>query len=358
VTNLKLCVDICSPVEIAGWVDDDGPLEVIEIVVNNNWVSSLSPTAYRPDLEQAGIGGGQRAFCFPLTGRLQRGYNLVAIKRGSEILYENPDVLLLPSDDQDKLPIEIAQAADHPRDTVARLNEELLEKDSQIILLSDRVHQLESIVIAKYLFLEEKDDDQRKVIVEKDILLNEKDAMLNEKDAVLKEKDAVIVRLNTERDGIISEVTSTQISCEKMEAALNEAESLLRYVSERYTNTQSKRFLRRLRNRWRYTVSGYRSRFTPYNTIRNSSLFDQSYYLACNPDVKASGIDPVVHYLRIGSLEGRSPSPYFSEARYRNLHPDVVSHALSGVEHYETQGRSEGRRLFERIPHPKGSVVK
>lgn len=40
-----------------------------------------------------------------------------------------------------------------------------------------------------------------------------------------------------------------------------------------------------------------------------SPFFDPAYYLASNPDVAASGMDPLVHYLLTGRVEGRSPTP-------------------------------------------------
>lgn len=36
--------------------------------------------------------------------------------------------------------------------------------------------------------------------------------------------------------------------------------------------------------------------------------FDQAYYLANNPDVKATGRDPQAHFLEYGWKEGRDPS--------------------------------------------------
>ena len=104
---------------------------------------------------------------------------------------------------------------------------------------------------------------------------------------MIKDKEAAIAR-------IIEESERAQI-------ALNEAESLLAYISARYVGSQMKRHIRKLRNRWKYLFSRSKVRFESYNAVRNSSLFDQNYYLAANPDVKAMRIDPVVHYLRFGS---------------------------------------------------------
>lgn len=96
--KLQLCVDDCSVVEIRGWIDDGGPVEAIDIELNQAWVCTLSPTMYRADLERAGLGDGRRAFAFPLAGRLRPGTNLVAVRCGGKILYQNPDVLLLTPD--------------------------------------------------------------------------------------------------------------------------------------------------------------------------------------------------------------------------------------------------------------------
>ena len=83
-----------------------------------------------------------------------------------------------------------------------------------------------------------------------------------------------------------------------------------------------------------------------YELVRNSVLFEKHFYLNSNPDVKAAGIDPVVHYVRFGSKEGRDPSPFFSETGYKGENVDVGTDGLSSVEHYEQYGRREGRRAI------------
>ncbi|MGE0046089.1 MAG: glycosyltransferase [Hyphomonadaceae bacterium] len=45
--------------------------------------------------------------------------------------------------------------------------------------------------------------------------------------------------------------------------------------------------------------------------VRAAAAFDAEYYLAANPDVRRAGIDPALHYVRHGWIEGRSPSPHF-----------------------------------------------
>lgn len=52
------------------------------------------------------------------------------------------------------------------------------------------------------------------------------------------------------------------------------------------------------------------------DTLRNSELFDQKFYLENNPDVRASGMDAVEHYCKFGWKEGRNPSLSFNTSDY------------------------------------------
>jgi len=50
--------------------------------------------------------------------------------------------------------------------------------------------------------------------------------------------------------------------------------------------------------------------------IRDSGLFDADFYCARYPDVAASGLDPIDHYLQIGAARGYDPSPLFDTGYY------------------------------------------
>jgi glycosyltransferase involved in cell wall biosynthesis len=85
--------------------------------------------------------------------------------------------------------------------------------------------------------------------------------------------------------------------------------------------------------------------------IRRSQLFDIGWYLYCNPDVEASGEDPILHYLRRGSKELRDPNPFFSTEWYLENQPDVRQAGLEPFCHYIRFGAAE-----QRDPHPLFSV--
>lgn len=70
--------------------------------------------------------------------------------------------------------------------------------------------------------------------------------------------------------------------------------------------------------------------------------FDKNFYLDNNPDVLASGIDPVDHYVRIGWREGRDPHPEFSTAYYLELHPSVGEAMMNPFYHWILSGKPAG----------------
>jgi O-antigen biosynthesis protein len=50
-------------------------------------------------------------------------------------------------------------------------------------------------------------------------------------------------------------------------------------------------------------------------TIRNSVFFDADFYLGTYPDVASSGLDPAMHYLLHGALEGEIPGLTFQRKK-------------------------------------------
>ena len=74
-----------------------------------------------------------------------------------------------------------------------------------------------------------------------------------------------------------------------------------------------------------------------------ASGFDAAFYLAANPDVAASGMDPMAHFLATGWLEDRDPTAAFSVRDYLDANPDVAAAGLNPFAHYQIAGRAEGR---------------
>ena len=92
----------------------------------------------------------------------------------------------------------------------------------------------------------------------------------------------------------------------------------------------------------------HRIRFAKeYRLVVNSGLFDSAFYLEQNPDVRRTGIDPLLHYLAYGALEGRDPHPLFDSDWYLQQNPDLAAAGVNPLVDYLRRGREAGCS-----PHP------
>ncbi|MBP0616041.1 glycosyltransferase family 4 protein [Jiella mangrovi] len=73
-------------------------------------------------------------------------------------------------------------------------------------------------------------------------------------------------------------------------------------------------------------------------------FFDADYYLASNPDVAETLVDPLVHFLTVGWVEGRNPSLDFDVRYYLENNQDVREQRLHPFLHYCRSGRLESWR--------------
>jgi FMN phosphatase YigB (HAD superfamily) len=78
--------------------------------------------------------------------------------------------------------------------------------------------------------------------------------------------------------------------------------------------------------------------------VRKSGYFDEPYYLRINPDVAASGADPILHYLDHGAAERRDPSARFSSEFYLANYNDVGGTGVNPLLHFLEHGQAEGRQ--------------
>jgi glycosyltransferase involved in cell wall biosynthesis len=77
--------------------------------------------------------------------------------------------------------------------------------------------------------------------------------------------------------------------------------------------------------------------------VRQSGLFDEDWYLQEYPDVRAAGIDPLLHYVKYGWREARNPNILFNTEWYLEHYPDVRAVELNPLIHYIRHGAGELR---------------
>jgi hypothetical protein len=80
-------------------------------------------------------------------------------------------------------------------------------------------------------------------------------------------------------------------------------------------------------------------------------LFDVRWYLEHNQDARAAGVEPLIHYLQYGWKEGRSPHPLFDVKWYLSRNPAVSASGIEPLKHYLDHGWKD-----RRDPHPLFSV--
>ena len=80
--------------------------------------------------------------------------------------------------------------------------------------------------------------------------------------------------------------------------------------------------------------------------IQSSGKFNADWYLQNYPDVALHpnfSRQPVVHYLKFGAFEGRDPGPDFSSDDYLDAHPQLRAAGINPLVHFLTEGRGNGR---------------
>jgi glycosyltransferase involved in cell wall biosynthesis len=83
---------------------------------------------------------------------------------------------------------------------------------------------------------------------------------------------------------------------------------------------------------------------TMREALISSGLFDETWYLERNTDVAAAGLDPVSHYIVVGSKEGRWPNAYFDPDYYRSHFGESETTLDHPVLHYVREGEAKGLR--------------
>lgn len=79
--------------------------------------------------------------------------------------------------------------------------------------------------------------------------------------------------------------------------------------------------------------------------IRSSGFFGEALYLENNPDVAQANIDPLLHYLYYGGIEGRDLAPYFYSKWYLDTYEDVKKAGINPLIHYLKYGQKERYRI-------------
>ncbi len=198
-------------------------------------------------------------------------------------------------------------------------------------------------------------------LTQDNVTLKENLALLNEE---VNQKNKLISQNNSELDKLekhINQKEEEKVVLKRQLKTVNE--NLIRYIKElnqrnweisAIVNSRTYKLLKILRvlvNFYRpwVIIKMIRNKIRFEKTtklIQQSKLFNKGYYLQNNPDVNASKIHPLKHYLLFGGFEGRNPSENFDSAFYLEQNPDVKVSGVNPLVHYLRFGKVEGRNVL------------
>jgi glycosyltransferase involved in cell wall biosynthesis len=239
-----------------------------------------------------------------------------------------------------------------------RFKEAIAEKDAHIGKLDDTLVGFKDAIGEKDTQIQKLDQHHAETI-----------RSLQEAEGALAQKDEGLLEIGTDAgstaDARASARADASASAARLEEHARRTAALERELQvvlmsrswrltaplRRFTNARRRRTFRRVPVRslvgMRRWVRERITRRRNYALVAESGLFDSSFYLQLNPDVAAAGVDPLVHYLASGGLEGRDPHPLFDSSFYLQSNPDVAAAGVNPLVHYLAAGGFEGR-----APHP------
>lgn len=241
------------------------------------------------------------------------------------------------------------------RDTqIIHFGRSIAERDRRIIELGQRVAQLDW----KIAGLEQSKVNLDRLLVERDeriagleqgrVKLNQLLVERDERIAGLEQNMVELSRFSSERDKEIDVLKKSLGERDELIHAFREEfqkiyRSLTWIVASRIKPLVPKWMEKLMRGAYDvYKALGLS--LSDEQCIQRSGLFDAEWYLAKYPDVAQARIDPLEHYLRWGSFEGRLPSPGFDGKWYQNEHPDILATGVNPLVHYLRHGKKEGHK--------------
>lgn len=100
---------------------------------------------------------------------------------------------------------------------------------------------------------------------------------------------------------------------------------------------------------WMYLLAIFSGTLRNWRAVKKSKLFDVEWYRRMYPDVAASPIDPLLHYLLFGADEGRQPNAFFDSAWYIGAYGDIAESGENPLVHYIYHGARERRAAGPRF---------
>lgn len=207
---------------------------------------------------------------------------------------------------------------------IARFNERLERRDSEIALLTRRLIEIESNGA--------KESDNGSKVIE--LLLH----------AVKSSEKAVLSQLSTDGMAVRDDFSIVDRRIAELRNVMDQQTQEIEALAKAYDNEIQKK------NRRNYPFRSVfksleKSRKTKelIKLVEESGLFDSRWYAEKHPEMVSSGISPVKYFVDRGLFEDHDPGPNFSCEKYRKKYADVAKAKTPAFLHFLRYGKFEGR---------------
>ncbi len=258
---------------------------------------------------------------------------------------------------------------------VMKKEHDLAQRLSTLLVLHDGLSaERDALRVGNETLAAERDGllaDRKALSAERDVLSAAKETLSTERDALSAEKDELRQELSARNDEVQEleaqmkrvrdkeerlalefESKAQEILGTRMELEAVQAVSIKRQLQLESNIGLLRAFGRNVAGTWTRPRERlveiaanvrYGRKQAGYSVVSRSNIFDRRWYLEQNPDIAKAGVDPILHYLRHGWLEGRDPNAFFNTRWYLSSYPDVAAARMNPLVHFLLHGAGEGR---------------
>ncbi|AYF34583.1 hypothetical protein CUU95_12550 [Vreelandella alkaliphila] len=252
----------------------------------------------------------------------------------------------------------VQQQHQEAQQQVSRLQQELTSTKEENELVIAELHRLQELLESKLIERDALVKQRDNIRVQHGIVIQQRDSALQQLDQRL----AQLQQLHPELKKYQEEQTSLYGRLERYQKQLNIQKSEFQQVlqeQEIWLQWLRAHATRYITATYRYSRAYRKALSQQIALLEVSQHFDKQWYIEQNPDIANSNMSPAEHYIKVGALEGRNPSPNFDTDFYITQNHDVAEAGHHPLLHFLRHGQLEQRlTTYEQrqLPSPSSAV--
>lgn len=236
----------------------------------------------------------------------------------------------------------VQQQHQEAQQQVSRLQQALTSTKEENELVIAELHRLQELLESKLIERDALVKQRDNIRVQHGIAIQQRDSALQQLDQRL----AQLQQLHPELKKYQAEQASLYGRLERYQKQLNIQKSEFQQVlqeQEIWLQWLRAHATRYITATYRYSRAYRKALSQQIALLEVSQHFDKQWYIEQNPDIASSNMSPAEHYLKVGALEGRNPSPNFDTDFYITQNHDVAEAGHHPLLHFLRHGQLEQR---------------